>query len=332
MLRRFAGFPAVLLLILFLTQCSGRWHDPSPHSIRFITVDKSVPLEVLDWGGSGRTLVLLAGGGNTAHVFDDFAPKLTGEYHVIGITRRGFGASGFRADDNTADRLGEDVLEVLDALKLEKPVLIGHSFAGLEMSSVAGQHPERVAGLVYLDAGYSYAFDNGKGADVTEMMKLRAPQLPGPQKADLASFAAYRDYAARLNGFAVPEAELRAQRKARMFGRVGDFIGPPGGSMLMAVLSAGKKYTQIPVPACFIYASPHSLGPWVEKNPDSAVQSEGRKYIASLEALNGKQIAAVREAFPADTVITIPGANHYVFLTHEGEVLKAIRSFVSGLK
>jgi hypothetical protein len=165
-----------------------------------------------------------------------------------------------------------------------------------------------------------------------EMMKLKAPQPPGPQKADLASFAAYGDYAARIDGFRGPEAEFRFQRKARWFGRVGDYIEHPGGSMLMAVLSAGKKYTQIPVPACFIYASPHSLGPWIEQNPDPAVQSEGRKFKASRDALGAKQIAAVREAFPGDTMITIPGANHYVFMTNEAEVLRAIRAFVSGLK
>jgi len=56
------------------------WHDPSPHSIQFVTVDENVKLEVLDWGGSGKPLVLLAGLGNTAHVFDDFAPKLAFEY------------------------------------------------------------------------------------------------------------------------------------------------------------------------------------------------------------------------------------------------------------
>jgi pimeloyl-ACP methyl ester carboxylesterase len=53
---------------------------------------------------------------------------------------------------------------VLDALKLNKPVLAGHSIAGAELSSVANRHPERVAGLVYIDAAYSYAFDNGNGA------------------------------------------------------------------------------------------------------------------------------------------------------------------------
>jgi pimeloyl-ACP methyl ester carboxylesterase len=60
---------------------------PSPHVTRLVTVDQGVKLEVLDWGGSGRPLVLLAGGGNTAHVFDDFTPKLTDHYRVYGIKR-----------------------------------------------------------------------------------------------------------------------------------------------------------------------------------------------------------------------------------------------------
>lgn len=57
------------------------WKDPSPHTMQFVTADntanKPVNLEVLDWGGSGRPLVLLAGLGNTAHIFDKFAPNLT---------------------------------------------------------------------------------------------------------------------------------------------------------------------------------------------------------------------------------------------------------------
>src|ERR1700694_1200037 len=77
------------------SQAPTRLLDPSPHAVRFVTVEKGVQLEVLDWGGSGEAVVLLAGGGNTAHVFDDFAPKLASDHHVYGITRRGFGASGF---------------------------------------------------------------------------------------------------------------------------------------------------------------------------------------------------------------------------------------------
>jgi hypothetical protein len=42
-------------------QAPALWQDPSPHSIRFVTVDDGVQLEVLDWGGKGRAVVLLAG-------------------------------------------------------------------------------------------------------------------------------------------------------------------------------------------------------------------------------------------------------------------------------
>src|SRR5436190_20117058 len=181
--------------------------DPSKHQTKLITVDDGVQIEVVDWGGSGRPIVFLAGGGNTAHVFDEFATKLTASYHVYGITRRGFGASGFSATDNPADRLGDDVVAVMDALKLNRPVLVGHSLAGVELSSVANRHPDRVAGLVYFDAAYSYAFDNGKGADVREMQRLRAPGPPSPGKADLVSFSALTKYHERVNGFRMPEAE-----------------------------------------------------------------------------------------------------------------------------
>lgn len=49
--------------------------DSTPHSIRFVTVQGNVKLEVLDWGGSGRPTILLHGGNRTAHDFDTFAPN-----------------------------------------------------------------------------------------------------------------------------------------------------------------------------------------------------------------------------------------------------------------
>jgi hypothetical protein len=86
------------------------WVDASPHRIKMVTVAPDVQLETLDWGGSGRPIVLLAGLGNTAHIFDDLAMKLRVHYHVYGITRRGFGKSSAPKDgygtDRRADRRG----------------------------------------------------------------------------------------------------------------------------------------------------------------------------------------------------------------------------------
>jgi hypothetical protein len=67
------------------------WRDPSRHQVRFVTVDRDVRLDVLDWGSQGRAVVLLAGLGSTAH--DDFAEKLAGlcrfmELRVAGTVPR----------------------------------------------------------------------------------------------------------------------------------------------------------------------------------------------------------------------------------------------------
>ena len=188
---------------------SGNWRDPSSHAIQFITVDHDVRLEVLDWGGNGTPLVLLPGGGDTAHVFDDFAPKLARGFHVYGITRRGFGDSGFAPLEKGSDTFGDDVLAVLDALKLQSSVLLGHSIAGQELSSVATRYPNRVAALVYLDAAYPYAFDNGNVPTIKDFMEVGVPQPPPPTDSDRSSFDALRQYYTRVLGFAYPEGELR---------------------------------------------------------------------------------------------------------------------------
>jgi pimeloyl-ACP methyl ester carboxylesterase len=82
-------------LTAFTVLLAGSLHpqDDAPPETLFVEVDHNVKLEVLNWGGAGKPLILLGGLGSTAHVFDSFALKLVGAYHVYGITRRGFGAS-----------------------------------------------------------------------------------------------------------------------------------------------------------------------------------------------------------------------------------------------
>src|ERR1700757_5286580 len=84
---------AFLVSVSLLKAQSALKTDTSPHTVQMIQVEPDIKLEVLDWGGTGRPLVLLAGMGDTAHVFDSFAPKLIVNYHVYGITRRGYGDS-----------------------------------------------------------------------------------------------------------------------------------------------------------------------------------------------------------------------------------------------
>jgi non-heme chloroperoxidase len=316
----------LLVSIALCSQQSTPWRDASPHTVQFVTVEKNIRLEVLDWGGPGLPVFLLAGGGDTSHVFDDFAPRLTDRFHVYGITRRGFGESGFSAEGYGADRLGDDVLAVLDALKVSRAVLAGHSIAGEELSSVANRHPERVAGLVYLEAAYPYAFDNGKGPTLRQIQEISGPQPPPPGEADLASFHALQQYYLRVLGFTYPEGELRQRWSSSPEGRVTKERDFPGYA---TILSGMKKYTAIPVPVLAIFAIPHSQGKWVDSSTDPKVREAAKAYSAALTPLTESQGRAFENGVPTARVVRLPGAHHYVYLSNEADVLREMRAFLA---
>jgi pimeloyl-ACP methyl ester carboxylesterase len=309
-------------------QSASSWRDLSPHKVRFVTVDKDVRLEVLDWGGSGRPIILLAGGGNTAHVFDEFAPKLTANHHVYGITRRGFGASGFSASGGGIDRLRDDVLAVMDALKLDRPVLVGHSIAGAELSSVATSYPDRVAGLVYLEAGYPYAFDSGKGPAMKQFQdiqnKYESLKPPTPVDSDLASFGALQKWDAKIYGFKIPEAEFHQTWESGPDGRPLKARYFQGSQMFGMILGSNKRYSSIPVRALAIFAIPHIPENWMSTNPAL------REEVTALDILKEKQAKAFEDGVPAARVSRVRGT-HYIFLSEEAAVLREMHAFLAGL-
>ncbi|MBV9267611.1 MAG: alpha/beta hydrolase [Acidobacteriaceae bacterium] len=303
--------------------------DPSPHTVHFISVDKDVKLEVLDWGGSGRPVVLLTGLGNNAHIFDKFAPKLIGNYHVYAITRRGFGASSAPVPDSknySADRLGDDVLAVCDALKLNRPVLIGHSIAGEELSSVGSRYAEKVAGLIYLDAAYSYAYyDRSRGdllidsLDVERKLRLLRPGSGQRDQKRLIQELLEAD---------LPQVEkdLREEQEdvkvmpAAMATAQSATISPAG----QAILAGEQKYANIPVPILAIYAVPHDIGQFLASDASSRLAFEHRDQITT-----GAQATALETGIPSAHVVRLPHASHFVFFSNEADVLREIDAFLS---
>ena len=307
--------------------------DSSPHTVQFITVDKDVQLEVLDWGGSGRPVVLLAGLGNTAHVFDQFAPKLAANYHVYGITRRGFGASSAPAPANgnySADRLGDDVLAVIAALKLNRPVLVGHSIAGEELSSIGSRYPEKVAGLIYLDAGYPYAYYDASRGDLSiDSVELQ-------KKLDMLAGAGPRELKPLVQELLqtnLPQFEKDLQALQKQLQSLPEpkpgtpsskpFKVPPIG---LAILKGEEKYTQIKCPVLAIFADPHDFGSMFKNDPTA---------LATAEAIDRERTTAQAKAFqagvPSAHVVILPNANHFVFKSNEADVLREMKTFIAGL-
>jgi non-heme chloroperoxidase len=316
-------------------QDSAVWQDPSPHRVQMVKTEKHVQLEVLDWGGSGRPVVLLAGLGLTAHVYDGFAPKLAGAYHVYGITRRGYGASSRPTTGYEAARLADDVLAVIDALQLTAPVLVGHSVAGEELSSLGARHSDRIAGLVYLDAAADRTTPlDPKLEEITRKLSAAVPDGPSPSASDRKSFPAMQEYLQSVFGNALPEAEVRAEYAATAQGSVGAYRVPQW--LGEAIKSGVQKpdYAHIQAPALAIYAIPQSardLTPaWVKGENPAMLAALNEEYPLLLAARK-EQIAAFQNGVARSRVVELAGANHYVFLSNEADVLRELREFLGAL-
>jgi len=309
------------------TKATAWPRDPSPHKVQFITVDTNVKLEVLDWGGTGRPLVMLAGLGNTAHVFDKFALKLTPKYHVYGITRRGFGDSSVPDSGYGADRLGDDVLAVIEELKLNRTVLAGHSIAGEELSSIGSRRPEKVAGLIYLDAGYQYAFYNPAHGnlilDSLDVQKKLEQLRPGKEPQDT------KPLMRELLQTSLPQLEKDLQEQLKDVESRGpppDMPPPKFPAAVTGIMEGEQKYTEVHAPVLLIYAVPHSGGPPL-KDPAMQAAREARD-----EANTNAQAQAFASAVPQAVVVKLPHANHYVFDSNEADVLREMDAFIAGLK
>jgi non-heme chloroperoxidase len=309
------------------------WHDPATHRVQFVKVEEGVQLEVLDWGGTGRPLVLLAGLGWTAHVFDDFAPKLTDTYHVYGITRRGYGASSKPASGYSEERLTEDDLKVFESLKLTRPIVAGHSIAGNELSTLGIHHYDRIGGLVYLDALNDGADDYTDYDALWPKMPESMRTPPKPSASDLRSFAAYREWRIRANGIAIPESEYHYQHVRNPDGSVGADTAP--GSVSEAIMDGNYKhdYSQIRVPVLAFVAYDTTPQEQIEKKH---VTDAGERTI--VEAVYGTyvgmakiRIDRIKRATGGARVVELWGAHHFVFLSNEADVLRETRNFLTEL-
>jgi pimeloyl-ACP methyl ester carboxylesterase len=323
------------------------WKDPSPHAIRFVTVEEGVQLEVLDWGGAGQPLVLLAGGGASAHQYDDLAPQLTARYRVVGLTRRSHRGSSMAPGGYGFARLAEDVMRVIDAVGLNNPVVIGHSFAGEEMHVLGARHFAKIRGLVYVDA----AFDRGDDSDgeAYRAASRPVPAAPSAQDADLASFTALRAYLEKYGG-AGPEGYLRTRYRTNPDGTIAGLWAPDLSirqAMMKELQAAYNPYNpeRIRVPALAIYASPKSADDLMrrgssDRSPfpelvamtaaDPALRERVEKLYQVTRARVQKHIKWF-EAFAEQGRVVELSGNHNLIVSNPREVIQHIEAFVSSL-
>ena len=286
-----------------------------------VRVAPNVRLHYLDFGGTGPTIVFLAGLGNTAHAFDDFAPRFTDRFHCIALTRRGFGESDHPSDGYDTPRLVEDIRVALDSLGLGRVILVGHSIAGEEMTRFAATYPDRVDRLVYLDAAYD-RIDADSMFQQVFPVPPNVPPRPVPTTADTATAAAYVAFVHRTRGVDIPEADIRTRYRY-------DGWNEEITAAYQSMTVEHPPYRAVRAPALAIYAvidAVSQLEPW---------QRADRAHAAGLvEEIRGSELVdrRLRSKFKTQvahaTVLEIHGAHHWIFVSNADEVVNAMRRFL----
>lgn len=289
------------------TDGAARPADRSPHTSGRIQAN-GIQQHYLDWGGKGEVLLLLTGFGDDAHVFDDFAPKFTDRFHVIGLTRRGFGESDKpETGYDTATRV-EDIRRFLDARKIEKVSLVGHSLAGDELTLFAGKYPQRVRKLVYLDAAYDRR-------DVGKLLRSDPATPPLWKRLDR-----------EVQGS--PDA-------AKVVVDPKEMPPPDVWRVLVATIKASAtfrpEYRRVTAPALAFYALPEHHEA-VTPTMDAATRRRlDAWHVANALPYVRRNIAQFRrETAPRGQVVEMKGAVHYLFQGKTaGEVVRQTRAFLA---
>lgn len=301
------------------------WVDSSKHKAGFITVQRGVRLHYLDFGGSGPPLLLLPGIGNTAHAYDDFAPALTDRYHVYAMTRRGFGESSHPPRGYDMDRLVHDIRAVMDSLKLTRVDLVGHSFAGQEMTKFVRENPGRVRRMVYLDG----AFDNAVVDSVAQEI-FTAP-MPYPAKdpirdQDTASYRAYVNYVRSSRGVRIPESDIRVRVK---YDGIIEELGVGYMGIARESVNEPQLWEKLPLPALGIFALRENFEqsePWVKA--DTSWRQDVQAYLDKAKLVTEFAISDFKRA-PKSEALAISGGHHWIFVSHRDRVLTAVREFLA---
>lgn len=97
----------------------------------------------------GLTYIFIHGLGSSQNYFFAILPHLTPNNRCIAIDTYGSGRSRYTTGiEQSIDTIAQDVIKVMDALKLPQAIIVGHSMGGTAVLHLAAKYPERVIALV----------------------------------------------------------------------------------------------------------------------------------------------------------------------------------------
>lgn len=194
-------------------------------TLRQIQLPGRVRLEFAEQGHhDGTPVVALHGVTDSWRSFEPVLPHLSSDLRVMALSQRGHGGSDKPAGGYRPVDFSDDVAAFLDAMEIDRAVLVGHSMGSVNAMRFALDHPSRVAGLLL--AGTMPWF--GRPPELLQFHREQIEPLADPVPADFArgfqqSTLARPIAAPLLEGFVAESLKVPAHVwRAAFAGFIGD--------------------------------------------------------------------------------------------------------------
>ncbi len=263
------------------------------------------PIQILQWGphrweyvcggNQGISILLAGGGGSTAESMFSINAALEPFCRVVSVC--------IPTTASTVADITLGIRAILDALGIERTVLVGHSLGGLVVQSFAVYYPQRVSGLVLSNTGFYLGLRAvllpavaGLMAEIPEALLLR---MVTSQMARL------------LQSAEQPEFWLDFYRKE---------LNQPGAGarirhQMMLMAKFARFFRQNPI---------RSSLPWVQAVPVQIISSEDDRGFTKRE------VAFLGQLYPKSQTLMLPkGSGHLTFLTRPQEYVRSLREFLT---
>lgn len=112
---------------------------------------KSINMFYFDTKSEGPTILCLHGRWGRAETWFDFTQHYGKQYRIIAPDQRGHGLSSKPISKYTAEEMAEDMIELLDLLKIDSVILVGHSMGGRVAGYLTALYPKFIKALAILD-------------------------------------------------------------------------------------------------------------------------------------------------------------------------------------
>jgi pimeloyl-ACP methyl ester carboxylesterase len=191
---------------------------------RSVTLPDTRVLRVVEAGAGQPLVVFEAGGGACASEWIAVQRRVAMHTRTLAYDRAGYGGSDDDPRPRTVENMARDLHDLLDAIGEAEPVvLVAHSWGGPIVRKLALDFPDRIAGLVYVDATVSDVMStraarlaSGMAAVQAALAKLR---VPNPMVRMLAATFGpdfpEQDRALMIRDYADRRASLTFRREAK---------------------------------------------------------------------------------------------------------------------